>query len=71
MNTATRKITPSRWYTVEEVSRIFQKTPETVRRWLRDKDIKGIKVEKKGDWRTQGKEIIRKIREWYPHLMGK
>lgn len=49
---------PEELYTVPQIAQMFQVTPYTVRVWLREGDMRGIKVGN-GRWRVSRQELIR------------
>jgi len=49
----------SEWLTVEQIATRMQVTPETVRRWLRRRELRGVRLSDKAGWRIQGAELDR------------
>ena len=47
---------------VPEVARRLRVTPETVRRWLRDGELRGVRFSDRGGWRVLSSEVERKLR---------
>lgn len=51
-----------RWYTVEDVAALLGKNPETVRRWLRDGKLDGVRLGgKKLGWQIAADDVIRML----------
>lgn len=50
---------PERLLTVEEIAEQLGANPETVRRWLRSGDLRGIRLAKKLGWRVPEREFQR------------
>ena len=48
--------------TVPEVARRLRVTPETVRRWLRTGELRGVRFSDRGGWRVLSSEVERKLR---------
>jgi excisionase family DNA binding protein len=48
--------------TVPEVAARLRVTPETVRRWLRDGELRGVRFSDRGGWRVLSSEVERKLR---------
>jgi excisionase family DNA binding protein len=52
---------------VPEVARRLRVSAETVRRWLRDGELRGVRFSDRGGWRVLSSEVERKLRgEWPP-----
>lgn len=49
--------------TVEYVAKVLAYGEDTIRRWLRDEKLKGIKVQ--GEWRVPHSELVRFVNEEY------
>jgi excisionase family DNA binding protein len=50
---------------VPEVARRLRVSAETVRRWLRDGELRGVRFSDRGGWRVLSSEVERKLRgEW-------
>jgi excisionase family DNA binding protein len=47
---------------VPEVARRLRVSPETVRRWLRDGELRGVRFSDRGGWRVLSSEVERKLR---------
>jgi len=52
------KISPNLMYSVTEAARILGITEQTIRLYLKEKTLKGIKS-KKGRWKISGEELRR------------
>jgi excisionase family DNA binding protein len=56
MTTKSRPIS----YTVEQVAALIGKNPETVRRWLRDGKLPGVRLGgTKAGWRVAADDVVR------------
>ncbi len=51
------------YLTVEEVSDRLKVSPWTVKRWLRDGELKGVRLGKNGPWRTTDADLDRFLEE--------
>jgi excisionase family DNA binding protein len=51
-------------YTAEEAARLLGVKPDTVKSYLRNGSLKGVKVGPKRQWKVFGSELIRKQKEW-------
>ena len=47
---------------VPEVAARLRVSAETVRRWLRDGDLRGVRFSDRGGWRVMSNEVERKLR---------
>ena len=47
---------------VPEVAKRLRVSAETVRRWLRDGDLRGVRFSDRGGWRVLSSEVERKLR---------
>ena len=47
------------WLTVAQVAQTLQLNPETVRRWLRDKKLRGVLLSDSAGWRVKASELER------------
>ena len=47
---------------VPEVAKRLRVSAETVRRWLRDGDLRGVRFSDRGGWRVMSSEVERKLR---------
>lgn len=47
---------------VPEVAKRLRVTTETVRRWLRDGELRGVRFSDRGGWRVMASEVERKLR---------
>jgi excisionase family DNA binding protein len=57
-------IDPKSSYTAEEAARLLGVKPDTVKAYLREGALKGVKVGPKKQWKVSGSELIRKQKEW-------
>jgi excisionase family DNA binding protein len=55
---------------VPEVARRLRVSPETVRRWLRDGELRGVRFSDRGGWRVLSSEVERKLRGEGPPAWG-
>jgi len=53
--------------TVEEVARRLQVHEETVRRWLRDGKLKGVRLGRRAGWRVEESEYRRFLADESEH----
>ena len=59
------------WLTVVEAAqRLKLKNVETVRRWLRDGDLRGVRFSDRGGWRVMSSEVERKLRGEFSRGQG-
>jgi excisionase family DNA binding protein len=49
------------WLTVEQIATRMQVTPETVRRWLRSRKLRGVRLSDKAGWRVRASDLDRYI----------
>ena len=52
-------MTTDEWLTVAEVAKTLKLNPETVRRWLRDKRLRGVLFSDSAGWRIKASELER------------
>ena len=52
------------WYTVDDAARQLGVKAETVKTYLRQGSLKGVKVGPRKQWQVPGSELVRKRREW-------
>jgi excisionase family DNA binding protein len=57
-------IEPKSFYTAEDAARLLGVKSDTVKAYLRDGSLKGLKVGPKRQWKVSGSELIRKQKEW-------
>lgn len=50
--------------TVQQVAEYLQVHPETVRKWLRERRMRGVNVGGKGGWRVRRGDLERFIELW-------
>jgi len=58
------KIDPERWYTAAEAAPFLRIKDDTVKEHCRKKTIRGKQIGPLKVWSVQGREIIRKRKEW-------
>ena len=51
--------TEDEWLTVTQVAKTLKLNPETVRRWLRDKKLRGVLFSDSAGWRIKASELER------------
>ncbi len=51
------------WHTVEELAKRWQVNPETVRRWIRTREITALFLGRKAGYRVSLDEVLRFERE--------
>lgn len=51
-----KRIDPNKFYTIDEVSHFLDLSPQTIRKILREKEIKGKKIGRR--WHILGKYVI-------------
>ena len=53
-------MTAERWLTVQQVADMLQLHPETVREWLREGRLEGVRLgERRTGWRVRESEVAR------------
>lgn len=45
------------FFTVDEVAEQLRVHPETVRRWLREGRLKGLRISRRGGWRVRPESV--------------
>jgi excisionase family DNA binding protein len=56
-----KRIDPNKFYTVEEISNFLDLSSQTIRKFLRDKHMKGKKIGRR--WHILGKNVIDFVKE--------
>jgi excisionase family DNA binding protein len=56
-----KKIDPNKFYTIEEISHFLDLSQQTIRKFLREKKMKGKKIGRR--WHILGKNIINFVKE--------
>jgi excisionase family DNA binding protein len=56
-----KKIDPNKFYTVEEISNFLDLSSQTIRKFLRDRQMKGKKIGRR--WHILGKNVIDFVKE--------
>ena len=51
------QVKSSPFYTLSEAANIFRVSKATMKRWLRNGKIRGVRVNPRGDWRIPKSEI--------------
>jgi excisionase family DNA binding protein len=52
--------------TVEQIANRMKVTPETVRRWLRSRKLRGVRLSDKAGWRIRASELERFLASMVP-----
>lgn len=61
MSISLKKIDPNKFYTIEEISHFLDLSQQTIRKFLRQKKMKGKKIGRR--WHILGKNIINFVKE--------
>ncbi len=56
-----KKIDPNKFYTVEEISNFLDLSSQTIRKFLRDRQMRGKKIGRR--WHILGKNVIDFVKE--------
>ncbi|TET18999.1 MAG: DNA-binding protein [Candidatus Cloacimonadota bacterium] len=56
-----KKIDPNKFYTIEEISNFLDLSSQTIRKFLREKRMKGKKIGRR--WHILGKNVINFVKE--------
>ncbi|CAN5821777.1 hypothetical protein BH23CHL2_BH23CHL2_34320 [soil metagenome] len=70
MDEASGTVRRARQYTVDEVSQVMGVSAETVRRWIREGELKAemLRMGAGGGYRITHEELECQVRERYPYL---
>ncbi|MBR3317960.1 MAG: helix-turn-helix domain-containing protein [Atopobiaceae bacterium] len=47
--------------TVEQAAELARRSPQTVRRWCREGEVKATRVPRFGDWRIDKRDLLLKL----------
>jgi len=61
MSISLKKIDPNKFYTIEEISNFLDMSSQTIRKFLREKKMKGKKIGRR--WHILGKNVINFVKE--------
>jgi excisionase family DNA binding protein len=68
--TMPRHLERERLLTVEEVAEQMSVTHETVRRWLRSGDLRGVRLARKAGWRVRENDLQAYLERHSPQASG-
>ncbi len=61
-----KEVEGMQYLTVDEVATRLKVSSWTVKRWLRDGELKGVRLGKNGPWRTSEEDLARFLEESTP-----
>lgn len=63
----------TKWLTVQQIAERLQVDVQTVRRWLRSGDLRGVRLSDRAGWRVHPDDLEAFLRErgWQPAEEGK
>ena len=63
----------TQWLTVQQIADSLQVDAQTIRRWLRAGDLRGVLLSDKAGWRVHPDDLEAYLRAkgWEPHEQGK